>query len=880
MADKPTRLAVAAKTLNVGTSTIIDFLVDAGFDVVNKPTTKLTPEMMDMLVSEFSDEIALKEKAEQIHIGEARRQAFTEQSSTVVPPPPPKETVSEPVKEKEKPAKPAAKKEEPKVEKVETKAEQLDGPKVVDKIDLEKVAPKTRKKAEPKVEKPAAKKEEKKKPAKKKPEEPPAEKIETKVEKLDGPKVVGKIDLPVEKEKPKKEAKKEDGKRRKRKRIVKKVDINEQRKRQRGDRRKRVEEKEAVSEQEIQDKIKATMARLSGGKGKSSKVKHRREKRKEHAETREAEQAAAEASTELVVSEYIALSELASLMDVEPTELVTACFSLGMIVTINQRLDAEVIQLLGEEFGHDIKFASATEQVGEEEEEEDDPADLKPRHPIVTVMGHVDHGKTSLLDYIREANVIAGEAGGITQHIGAYEVELKGGKKITFLDTPGHEAFTAMRARGAKVTDLAIIVIAADDSVMPQTREAISHSQAANVPMIFAYNKMDKEGANADKIREELSQMNIMVESWGGNFQEQEISAKNGTNIDELLEKVLLEAELLELQANPDKPALGAILEAKLDKGRGYVASILVQEGTLKVGDFMVSGQHYGKVKAMFNERGQEKDEAGPAVPVEILGLNGAPTAGESFKVYEDEGRAKSIATKREQIIREQGLKARKHITLDEIGRRLALGSFKELNIILKGDVDGSVEALADSLQNLSNEEVGINIIHKGVGQISESDVSLASASDAVVMGFQVRPSLQARQIAEKEGIEIRMYSVIYDAIEEVKSAIEGMLEPTIEEKITCNIEVKEVFKVSKVGTIAGCIVLEGKVNPKTKVRVVRDGIVVYTGELASLKRFKDDVKEVVSGQECGLNIDRFNDIKVGDIIEGYETIEIKRTLD
>ncbi|MBX2845801.1 MAG: translation initiation factor IF-2 [Saprospiraceae bacterium] len=903
MSDKPVRLAVAAKKFNLGTASIVEHLQDKGYEVENKPTTKLSPEMMAVLMRDFKADIALKEKAEQIHIGEARRNAAPKEAEVApepeAKPAPPKEETPKPEPKKQAAPKPAPK-AEPK--KVKVEAKKLEGPKVVDKIDLAeqkpaKPKPAPKKEAPKEQEAPAAKKPAAKKPTTEpKPKEVVAEedqKIQTRLEKLEGPKILGKIELPVEKPKKKEESAPQGDKKRKRKRIVKKVDVSGRGGNNRGNRDNRgpnrnkgrgrqVEEKEAVSEQEIQDKIKATMARMSGGdknKGKGDRAKYKRAKRKEHAAAREEAELAEQLDNKLVVSEYISLSELASLMDVAPADLVSASFSLGMIVTINQRLDAELIQILGEEYGYEIEFASITEQVDDIEEEEDDPSDLEERNPIVTVMGHVDHGKTSLLDYIRDANVIAGEAGGITQHIGAYEVQLKNGKKITFLDTPGHEAFTAMRARGAKVTDLAIIVIAADDSVMPQTREAISHAQAGSVPMIFAFNKMDKDGANSDKIREELSQMNILVEDWGGEFQAQEISAKHGTNIDELLDKVLLEAEMLELKANPDKNASGTVLEAKLDKGRGYVTSILVQEGSLQVGDFMVAGQHFGKVKAMFDERGKPKKVAGPSAPVEILGLSGAPTAGELFKIYNDESAAKSIANKREQIMREQGLKARKHITLDEIGRRLALGNFKELNIVLKGDVDGSVEALADSLQKLSTEEVGVNIIHKGVGQISESDVLLASASDAVVLAFQVRPSVQARQLAEKEDIEIRMYSVIYDAIEEIKSAIEGMLAPTYEERIVCNIEILQTFKVSKVGTIAGCMVLDGKIKPDTKVRLIRDGIVVYTGELASLKRYKDDVKEVFAGQECGLNIKNYNDVKVGDIIEGYDQIEIKRKL-
>ncbi|HYD22155.1 MAG TPA: translation initiation factor IF-2, partial [Flavipsychrobacter sp.] len=579
------------------------------------------------------------------------------------------------------------------------------------------------------------------------------------------------------------------------------------------------------------------------------------------------------------VTEFISVSEFANLMDVSFADVISKCMGLGIMVSINQRLDAEVIELVAEEFGFTVEFINLQQDADEEEEEVDAEEDLISRAPIVTIMGHVDHGKTSLLDYVRNANVVAGEAGGITQHIGAYRVETGSGKKITFLDTPGHEAFTAMRARGAKVADIAVIVVAADDAIMPQTKEAISHAQAAQLPMVFAINKIDKEGANPEKIKEQLANMNILVEDWGGKFQSQEISAKKGLNIDLLLEKIGLEAELLELKANPDRYATGSVIEASLDKGRGYQSTILVQNGTLEQGDMIACGQYYGKIKAMFNERGQRVEKAGPSSPVQVLGLNGAPQAGEKFKVYEDENEAKEIATHRSQILREQGIRARKHITLDEIGRRLALGNFKELGIIIKGDFDGSVEALSDSLQKLSTEEVAVNVIHKGVGQITESDVSLATASDAIIIGFQVRPSLQAARLAEQENIEIRTYSIIYDAIEEIKSAMEGLLEPKIEKKTVCNIEVREVYKIGGVGTIAGCYVLDGKMTRQTKLNLVRDGIVIYSGELSSLKRFKDDVKEVNAGYECGLMIKNYNDIRVADIIEGYEEVEVKRTL-
>ncbi len=630
------------------------------------------------------------------------------------------------------------------------------------------------------------------------------------------------------------------------------------------------------TEKEIQDQIKATLARLSGT-GKSRASKFRKEKRDLHAQRQEA--IATEQSEKVIqVTEFLSANELAKLMDVPVVQIISTCMSLGLFVSINQRLDAETITVVAGEFGYKIEFVSADIQEAIQDAI-DSPEELSTRAPIVTVMGHVDHGKTSLLDYIRKANVIAGEAGGITQHIGAYEVKLEGGRKITFLDTPGHEAFTAMRARGAKVTDVAIIVVSADDSVMPQTREAINHAQAANVPIVFAINKIDKPGANPEKIKEQLASMNLLVEEWGGKIQSQDISAKQGLNVEKLLEKVILESELLDLKANPDRNAKGTVIESSLDKGRGYVTTILVQNGTLRIGDVVLAGCYSGRVKAMFNERGGKVEEAGPSTPVMILGMSGAPQAGDQFHVMEDEREAREIANKRLQLQREQGIRTHKHITLDEIGRRLAIGNFKELNVIVKGDVDGSVEALADSLLKLSNPEIQVNVIHKSVGQISESDVMLASASNAIIIGFQVRPSVSARKIAENEQIDIRLYSIIYDAINEVKAAMEGMLAPEFEEKITCNVEVREIFKIPKVGTIAGCMVLDGKINRNTKIRIVRDGIVAFSGELASLKRFKDDAKEVQAGMDCGLNIQGYNDIRVGDIIEGYENVSVKRTL-
>ena len=632
-----------------------------------------------------------------------------------------------------------------------------------------------------------------------------------------------------------------------------------------------------VSDEEVSKQVKDTLARLTAKGAKSKSAKYRKDKRDAVAErmNEEFEREEQERST-LKVTEFVTVSELATMMNVSPTQVITACMNLGLMVSINQRLDAEALVVVAEEFGYKVEFVSVEIQEAINDEGEDKEEDLVPRPPIVTVMGHVDHGKTSLLDNIRKTNVIEGEAGGITQHIGAYSVVLNG-QKITFLDTPGHEAFTAMRARGAAVTDVAIIIVAADDSVMPQTVEAINHAQAAGVPMVFAINKIDKPNANPDHIKEQLSQMNYLVESWGGKYQDQEVSAKKGMNLDKLLEKVLLEAEMLDLKANPNKKAQGTVIESTLDKGRGYVSTILVQSGTLHVGDVILSGTYTGRVKAMFNENGKKVESAGPSTPVQVLGLNGAPQAGDTFNVMEDDRSAREIANKREQLQRMQGIMTQKHVTLDEIGRRIAIGSFKELNIIVKGDVDGSVEAMSGSLIKLSKETVQVNVIHAAVGQISESDVLLAAASNAIIVGFQVRPSASARRLAEKEEIEIRLYSIIYDAINDIKDAIEGMLEPVMKEEIVASVEVLEIFKITKVGTVAGCMVREGKLQRSTPIRVIRDGIVIYTGKLGSLKRFKDDVKEVVVGQDCGLNIESFNDIRVGDIVEGYEQVEVKR---
>jgi len=724
------------------------------------------------------------------------------------------------------------------------------------------------------------------------PEEEP-ELYKTEIKKLSGPTVVGKIELPVEDRKKQVsyqhvniEGESDFRRKKKRKRITKEKEqvpvvkpVQPDKKEKPGKKTiKKRSVRAEVDEEEVQKQIKETLARLTT-KGKSKGSRYRREKREAISQKhREVEDRIEQEKNILKVTEFVSVNELATMMNIPVTELISTCMNLGLFVSINQRLDAETMALLADEFGFKVEFVSAELQEAVRETE-DDESDLKPRPPIVTVMGHVDHGKTKLLDYIRRTNVIAGEAGGITQHIGAYSVNLDDGRQITFLDTPGHEAFTAMRARGAQITDIAIIVVAADDGVMPQTVEAINHASAAGVPIVFAINKIDKPTANPERIKEELANMNYLVEDWGGKYQSQEISAKSGLNIDLLLEKVLLEAELLDLKANPDKPATGTIIESALDKGRGFTSTVLVKAGTLHVGDIVIAGASYGHIKAMYNERGVKVDEVGPATPAVILGLNGAPQAGDKFNVMDSDREAKDIATKRAQLQREQGLRTQKHITLDEIGRRIAIGNFQELNIIVKGDVDGSVEALSDSLIKLSTPEIQLNIIHKAVGQISESDILLAAASNAIIVGFQVRPSLNARKLAEKEEIDIRLYSIIYDAIEEIKAAMEGMLSPEVKEEIVATLEIREIFKVTKVGTVAGCYVKEGKITRNTKVRIIRDGIVIYTGELGSLKRFKDDVKEVVGGYECGLNISNFNDIKVGDIVEGYQQVEVKKTL-
>ncbi|MFZ6051870.1 translation initiation factor IF-2 [Halocola ammonii] len=975
---KAVRLSKAARELNVGISTIVDYLNKEGIDIDAKPNTKVEPEVYDKLVDQFQTDQKLKEQSKKANLTREERKTISLESSKkgveedeededeeevevesaetaaeaeeteaettdteetteeVEEEEESAESSDEPEKEKESDAdiievdvpeeSKAEEKEEEKEEAPEEPiaeeeaAEGEKNPRVVGKIDLNKLNQKTRpdKKSKKDKEKEAEEKKKAEKVAKEKAEKEKAEaekaakaekeakeaadkkaSDEKKAEdekssviragttRLSGPNVVGKIELPKDDRKKKKpvasSSDTQSKKKRKRKRISK-VDVGKQ-----GDRKgqgpgqgkkggKKGQDRPEVTEADIQKEIKETLARLSGG-GKSKSSKLRKAKREAVAQRSEEEaQKQQEEEKTLKLTEFVTVSELANMMDKSPTDIIGACMSLGIFASINQRLDAETITIIAEEFGYDVEFVSADVQEAIQVEE-DDPEDLQPRPPIVTVMGHVDHGKTSLLDHIRKANVIAGEAGGITQHIGAYNVEIDNGKRITFLDTPGHEAFTAMRARGAQVTDLAIIVIAADDNVMPQTKEAINHAQAAGIPMIFALNKIDKPDANPDRIREELSQMNILLEEWGGKFQSQEISAKKGQNVDDLLEKVLLEAELLDLKANPDKRAHGTVIEATLDVGRGYVTTLLVEAGTLRVGDPVLAGQWSGKVKAMHNERGQAVDEVGPAMPVSILGMDGAPYAGDKFYVLEDERESRNIANRRQQLQREQGVRAQKHITIEEIGRRIAIGEFQELNLIVKGDVDGSVEALTDALQKLSTEKVQVNVIHRAVGAITESDVLLASASDAIILGFQVRPSASARKLAEKEEIQIRHYSVIYAAIDEMKKAMEGLLSAKIEEKVVGTAEVRDVFKISKVGTIAGCFVLEGKITRNSKVRVIREGIVVYTGELGSLKRFKDDVKEVKKGFECGLNVDKFNDIKEGDHIEAYEEVEVKQTL-
>jgi translation initiation factor IF-2 len=877
MADlKTIRINKVLRELNISLDRAVESLAEKGFQVEARPTTKISQQEYDLLLDAFQTDRSKKEASHEVFEEKRKeKEAIREQTQKEIPP-----------------AEPSA----PKPENVVRAQTKLGGLKQVGKIDLNpkpKPAPKKEEKPaptpppapEPKV---AEKKEEKPVPevtaAPK--EEAPSEangKIETQYKKLSGLKATGqKIDLThFKKPEPKKPAD-GDGNKRRRKRITKDTGPGNRKPNQNrgGQKQQRPAiQKEEPSEEEIQKQIRETLEKLQGKTTKSKGAKYRREKRDSHREKSEKEEALQEAESKILkVTEFVTVGEVATMMEVSSTQIISACMTLGIMVTMNQRLDAETLAVVAEEFGYEVEFVTSDIEEGVEEIE-DNPEDLKPRAPIVTVMGHVDHGKTSLLDYVRNANVIEGESGGITQHIGAYSVALKNGQKIAFLDTPGHEAFTAMRARGAQVTDLVIIVVAADDDIKPQTKEAISHAQAASVPIVFAINKVDLPTANPDKIKESLAGMNLLVEDWGGKIQSHDISAKTGQGVEELLEKVMLEAELLELKANPDRAPQGTVVEAFLDKGRGYVSTILVQSGTLKIGDYILAGRHSGKVRAMQDEHGREVAQAGPSTPVSILGLDGAPQAGDRFNVYTDEREAKQIAAKRTQLVREQSVRTQRHITLDEIGRRIALGEFKELNIILKGDVDGSVEALTDSFQKLSTEEIQVNIIHKGVGAITESDVLLASASDAIVIGFNVRPMGTARQLAEKEEIDIRSYSIIYDAINDLKDAMEGMLSPEFKEEITGNAEIRETFKISKIGTIAGCMVTDGKIIRNSGVRVIREGVVIHTGALESLKRFKDDVKEVTKGYDCGLQIKGFNDIKEGDVVEGYQEIAIKKKL-
>ncbi len=890
--------------MNISLDRAVDYLTSVGHEVEARPTTKITDEVYQVLLDEFQTDKSKKVASKEV--GEEKRKE--------------KEAIRIQMEQEQEERRLAREKKNAEQQVIKAKAE-LSGPKTVGKIDLDKKveAPKTEEPKEPKaedskaedskveeLEKPKAEVKPKKveEPKAPKAEEQPEKKeeseesgtIKTQYKKLSGPKITGdKIDLSQfnkpkkkkeEPQKPKASSSDSSSDRKKRrKRIVKngsqpgngrsnRGGIGQGRRGQRS-----TAPKVEPTEEEVQKQVRETLEKLQGKSSKGKGAKYRREKRDQHRQQTEKDLEQQELDSKILkVTEFVTVNELATLMDVSTTQIISACMSLGIMVTMNQRLDAETLSIVADEFGYEVEFIT-TEIEETIEEEEDAPEDLKPRAPIVTVMGHVDHGKTSLLDYIRKENVIAGESGGITQHIGAYGVTLEDGQKITFLDTPGHEAFTAMRARGAQVTDIAIVVIAADDDIMPQTKEAISHAQAAGVPIVFAINKVDKQTANPDKIKEGLAAMNLLVEDWGGKIQSHDISAKTGQGVKELLEKVLLEAELLELQANPDRLATGTVVEAFLDKGRGYVSTILVQSGTLNIGDYVLAGTCSGKVKAMQDERGKSVQSAGPSTPISILGLDGAPQAGDRFNVLEDEREAKQIAAKRSQLQREQSVRTQRHITLDEIGRRIALGDFQELNIILKGDVDGSVEALTDSFQKLSTDEIQVNIIHKGVGAITESDVLLASASDAIIIGFNVRPMGNARTVADKEEIDIRMYSIIYDAINDLKDAMEGMLSPEIKEEITGTAEIRETFKISKIGTIAGCMVTNGKVFRNSQIRLIRDGVVIYTGELASLKRFKDDVKEVSKGYDCGLQIKNYNDIREGDIVEAFQEVAVKKKL-
>jgi translation initiation factor IF-2 len=890
--DVMIRLGQASRKLNVGKDHILEFLAKKGFKVENNPNAKLTAEQFAMLSKEYASSASEKIEAHGLTIGlkhnenvtikseaEGHRKKAEDEDRIMIK--------NLGTKEIFKP------KEEPKPEKIESEKPKLEGIKVIGKIELE---PEKKVVEKPKEEPVVTPPQPEVKVTAKVPEVPPVvvvpekqpenELIKAKADKLKGLKVVDKIELPAEKEKKKEQPVassdlRDDKKKRPRKRLPPTPGQGSNQGGGPGSKRPLPPrtQKQEPTEKEIQDQIRSTLAKLSGGQKKFSGAKYRKEKRQSASEAEEERMLQEQESSKVLkVTEFISANDLASLMNVSVNEVISTCLNLGMFVSINQRLDAEAITVIADEFGYDVQFASADEET-EIEETEDREEDLLARAPIVTIMGHVDHGKTSLLDYIRNTKVTAQEAGGITQHIGAYDVMTKSGHKIAFLDTPGHEAFTAMRARGAKLTDIAIIVVAADDDVMPQTKEAINHAQVAGVPIVIAINKVDKPGANPQKVRESLSKMNILVEDWGGKYQVQEISAKTGQGIDDLLEKVLLEAELLNLRANPNKPASGSVIEASLDKGRGFVASMMIESGTLKIGDIVVAGANYGRVKAMFDDTGNRLKEAGPATPVQLLGLDGAPQAGEKFNVMESDREAREIANKRSQLAREQSIRTKKHITLDEIGRRLAIGSFKQLNVIVKGDVDGSVEALSDSLLKLSTQKVAVSIIQKAVGQISESDVLLASASDAIIVGFQVRPSASARKLAENEEIEIRLYSIIYDAINDVKAAMEGMLEKEMEEVIVGNAEVRNIFKITKVGTVAGCMVTDGYIKRQNPIRLIRDGIVVYAGKLTSLKRHKDDASEVRSGFDCGMSIEGVNDMNEGDVIESYEMREVKKSL-
>ncbi len=870
---KTIRINKVLRELNISLDRAVEQLGEHGFEIEARPTSKISQAEYQLLVDAFQTDRNKKEASEEV--SEVKRKE--------------KEAIRQRIEEKQ----------ETKTQVVQARTE-LKGLRQVGKIDLDP-KPKPKEKveaqestesleaepiktemqaAEPATSSTPKKQIEQKQAETEKTTTSDTEKVTTQYKKLTGLKIAGdKIDLKkFEKKETKPSADNNDRKRR-RKRITKNTGPSGEPQNKPKAKRPNQPTHEEPSDEEIQKQIRETLEKLQGKTTKSKGAKYRREKRDSHRQKSEEDAAQVEADSKLLkVTEFVTVGEIATMMDISSTEIISACMTLGIMVTMNQRLDAETLSIVAEEFGYTVEFV--TPDIEETiDEPEDNPDDLLPRSPIVTVMGHVDHGKTSLLDYIRKTNVTADESGGITQHIGAYSVKLESGQKITFLDTPGHEAFTAMRARGTQVTDLVIIVIAADDDIMPQTKEAISHAQAASVPIVFAINKIDSPNANPDKIKEGLAAMNLLVEDWGGKIQSHDVSAKQGTGIPELLEKVMLEAELLELKANPSKAAQGTVVEAFLDKGRGYVSTILVQAGTLRIGDYILAGQHSGKVRAMQDERGNEVSEAGPSTPVSLLGLDGAPTAGDRFNVFVEEKEAKQIAAKRTQLVREQSVRTKRHITLDEIGRRIALGEFKELNIILKGDVDGSVEALTDSFQKLSTEEIQVNIIHKGVGAITESDVLLASASEAIIVGFNVRPVGTARQLADKEEIDVRSYSIIYDAINDLKDAMEGLLSPDMKEEVQGNVEIRETYKISRVGTIAGCMVMDGKITRNSMVRIVREGVVVYTGSLASLKRFKDDVKEVTKGYDCGLQIKDYNDIKIGDTIEAYIEIAVKKKL-